>query len=609
MTVRVTEEKRDEDETVYDDDDDGDDGHDDDDAHSHDPHHHPPHDTHSEHEADEDDTAVDSGDDTTADATPRAVPPARRCSRAPEPDEPPALWLQVDGWRRTTMRGDRGVWSTARVIPPGPCLYFFTVQGAAMAAEDQPQMTVADAMQAGELTVPLPRFASTLPALNRLQLPARKPGSELALELALPRGGRGVVKRQVGWDLSKSIFAEFVQDTPDTLEACLMAELPYSKVEQLLKDSVEMAAVRRLLVEHFAALKDIFKLYSARMSSSYDLFAIGWNSFTDLVITCDIPCEACAIKDLDTIFIAANVKKSKELKQTRNPDRALARFEFLECLVRIAIAKYYKPHAVETPSLALKKLLVENILPHAERYPAQQFRAEKLYVQATDAVFRRYLTALQDVYRRYSGKYTLPGERAWMSVEEFVALLEDAGLLDGDFTVSEAKYAFVLSQMTAVDEMQTDSHTRMVWLEFLEALARVTDMKHWEADEPEDPQPLAVRLPIVLEMVVAAAAGSPRTDTPRSGALTSRSRGSRGGTPRGRRSPRSPRAAARVSGGSPSSPAPAPSSASLTPRSSARLAGADVETRRSRTPGARPMRSPRRPPPLQRIATDGSLRF
>ena len=57
-----------------------------------------------------------------------------------------------------------------------------------------------------------------------------------------------------------------------------------------------------------------------------------------------------------------------------------------------------------------------------------------------------------------------------MSPAEFVECLTTAMLLDEEYTDREAKLAFALSMMTVQDEMETDRHTRMEFVEFIEAV-------------------------------------------------------------------------------------------------------------------------------------------
>lgn len=70
-----------------------------------------------------------------------------------------------------------------------------------------------------------------------------------------------------------------------------------------------------------------------------------------------------------------------------------------------------------------------------------------------DAVFKRYLSDLEDLYRMCSGGECKPGERRTMSVREWVRLVDAAGLIDQHWTDKEAKCAFAWSLQLAEDEV------------------------------------------------------------------------------------------------------------------------------------------------------------
>ena len=60
-----------------------------------------------------------------------------------------------------------------------------------------------------------------------------------------------------------------------------------------------------------------------------------------------------------------------------------------------------------------------------------------------------------------------------MSKEEFLKLLQDAEISYGAVSVAESCYH--LSMMTSTDEISTNRHMYMTFVEFLEAFARVVD--------------------------------------------------------------------------------------------------------------------------------------
>ena len=63
--------------------------------------------------------------------------------------------------------------------------------------------------------------------------------------------------------------------------------------------------------------------------------------FTSFAKTCNLMDKNVPTSSIDRLFIAANVQK-RGAKQIDNPDKELARYEFFECLVRIAVEKFIR---------------------------------------------------------------------------------------------------------------------------------------------------------------------------------------------------------------------------------------------------------------------------
>ena len=75
-----------------------------------------------------------------------------------------------------------------------------------------------------------------------------------------------------------------------------------------------------------------------------------------------------------------------------------------------------------------------------------------------------------------------------MSLEEFIDMMSDSGLVDENFGIREIGPLWSLSMMTNKHELESDRHLNMSFVEFLEALSRCADkfnLKHLEDPFPE----------------------------------------------------------------------------------------------------------------------------
>ena len=98
-----------------------------------------------------------------------------------------------------------------------------------------------------------------------------------------------------------------------------------------------------------------------------------------------------------------------------------------------------------------------------------------------------------------------------MSIQEFIAMLSEAGQINDIFTDRDAAISFNLAKMTEVDEVYNDKHMKLYFLEFLEALSRCADImslpppgaheEEWPIELRKD-QPLFQKLENLLPLLL-----------------------------------------------------------------------------------------------------------
>merc|ERR1712224_505669 len=155
----------------------------------------------------------------------------------------------------------------------------------------------------------------------------------------------------------------------------------------------------------------------------------------------------------------------------------------------------------------LKRLLARHVRPCAAELDPDEWRTKRLYVQECDRVFRTHLEQIKIVYVLYAGrseqnrKSKTFDEGSAVRLKDFIMLLDDGNLLSKnsitgntrhnlvgksnrnrpktvtEFAVRDIRLAFTRSLMTQQDELSSDDHKSLTFVEFLEALARVADMK------------------------------------------------------------------------------------------------------------------------------------
>lgn len=203
---------------------------------------------------------------------------------------------------------------------------------------------------------------------------------------------------------------------------------------------------------------------------------MGTNLFSYIVFNCPglVDHKTIKLSDVDLEFIATKAAGA-HFKTKTNPDRQLIRYQFMEIFVRLALDKYLKTGICRTYDEAIIKMFSENVIPYLKRFDSQEFRLTKLYRESCDKVLRKHMQILKDIYRKAASVDANPGEDYFMSMNEFVNLVALSGVVDDGFSTREIGTIFNLSMMSQVDEIHSDRHCQMTFLEFVEAVCRVAD--------------------------------------------------------------------------------------------------------------------------------------
>jgi hypothetical protein len=97
---------------------------------------------------------------------------------------------------------------------------------------------------------------------------------------------------------------------------------------------------------------------------------------------------------------------------------------------------------------ALKLLYNTHLNTFFEQMESHRWRRTKLWNQECDLVYKSLFRGVQKLYEKFSGKYSLPGAKEFMSLDEFVNLVTDSGVVDDNFGSREIGTLFNLAMMT-----------------------------------------------------------------------------------------------------------------------------------------------------------------
>ena len=130
---------------------------------------------------------------------------------------------------------------------------------------------------------------------------------------------------------------------------------------------------------------------------------------------------------------------------------------------------------VDTKPGAVKNFIEKNLVEFNEAN-AQKWRIERYWNEECDNIIKANITLFHQLYNTKGGLHKLPGEKIFMSIQEFITMLSEANLITDTFTDRDAAISFNLAKMTEIDEINYDKHMKLYFLEFLEALSRCADI-------------------------------------------------------------------------------------------------------------------------------------
>ena len=122
--------------------------------------------------------------------------------------------------------------------------------------------------------------------------------------------------------------------------------------------------------------------------------------------------------------------------------------------------------------------MIDYVLPYcdSDTFKHTQWRKEKFWNELCDRVFKFNMSLIQKLYERYSAESRLkPGSKKYVSLDEFVKMCTDSGLIERYINERDPSAVYNISMMTVVNELESERGSQMSFPEFVEALARVSD--------------------------------------------------------------------------------------------------------------------------------------
>lgn len=262
------------------------------------------------------------------------------------------------------------------------------------------------------------------------------------------------------------------------MENCFDNDFVIGRYPGFIKDKKDIKATKEVLKRLYREIKQVFKYFSS-YSGMEKIMCIGENMIASIAHKMNIG-EGNPEYVNEVLLIFKNscfTDKKFSFYQKGN----LARFQWLEFVARLAHKKYIETKVVTTCSEAIE-LLYGRFLSYLEQffkefsshYDDNGWKETVYWCEEMDELYTKYFKVIEYLFKRYSGLKTKPGQKPFMSLEEYRNLIFDFGL-DKLFPNTEIPLCFNQAMMSQIDEVDSERCSEMSQVEFMEAFARLAD--------------------------------------------------------------------------------------------------------------------------------------
>ena len=383
------------------------------------------------------------------------------------------IHLECDEYEPDLMTNTYGRYQISRVVPQGDVKFFFSKNTYPMRSREY---------ELAELPVPIEKSVHfnenfEVPVIMHVinKTNSKGPLCDYKQPFAtIPRRPKFYytpaidVPLRLKWSISNSLFKDYRLLDKTLVQECLEFDWNQSKLPNWIKSS-EQEEVKAILIDNYYEIIETFRFLASQSGNEY--FTIGTNIFTDFLNQGSILDSMYEASDLGVNW--SSVITPKDKKQPYNPGNALVRYEFTELLLRVASDRYVRNRICSTVPEALARFVKEKIKNIITIHDSNKWRKIELLTEEVDVVLKAHKPILDSIYKIYSGRKSLPGQKPFMCIEEFRQLCIDGRLIPEKLPARELDSCFSLAIMVQVDELFEKRHIEMTFVEFLEALCRV----------------------------------------------------------------------------------------------------------------------------------------
>lgn len=299
-------------------------------------------------------------------------------------------------------------------------------------------------------------------------------------------------RKEVQWAKAASVWASWREEDDSILERMLDFDMQVSKVPKFLGEDITLAQVKKAIMPFYASIVTAYRSMATQGTAQHSIFGVQVSLLVALLGRAPGVFEdfggGITAKDVGNYAISSNVIDRKMLGEIRiRNENLLIRYQFLETIVRIAEAKYVRTKQILGLPDAITALFHE-LRPVMDEQRVAELKFRKaFFTEEVDLVFKNHVDMLHAVFDLYADSYLRMSGLQALTLQGWCDFLSDCDAHDECFPKRKGPLAFVMGMVFQIDEVTSERHMQMNFIEFLVALgAAVSCREFYHAEEFAD---------------------------------------------------------------------------------------------------------------------------
>lgn len=276
-------------------------------------------------------------------------------------------------------------------------------------------------------------------------------------------------KKKKEFDFAGSVFKNYVQESKETYEKMLENDLKFSKVAGLFRKKNDFQILKESM-HRKNVYKEIYWIF-VQLAAQSAWPIVKEKVLSGFLASCKVVDGYLTQRVIEQTYVSS-VKKDKETNENSGSlaplelPKAFMRFQFVEVIVRLSLAKYIDSHRLALATEAVERFVFQDLLPfQPSGFDVLNTRKEKIHTDPVSKLLETNLPFIMKISNKFKQ------QDGSVPIKSIRLILKDTSLV-----LSEQEINSLASQskMWVINEKKEQAFAKnLVFVEFLEFLVRL----------------------------------------------------------------------------------------------------------------------------------------